>query len=114
MSHDSAQNQRCTFFSDGCEEDRQVPHEIGSAVRRRLEPSPCGLLMARQLNHAFVVDEDRCFGCAACIALCPINVLSLIDRLAVVNEEACTHCELCIPSCPVFALDILPQQVVIA
>jgi NAD-dependent dihydropyrimidine dehydrogenase PreA subunit len=40
--------------------------------------------------------------------LCPVNVLTLIDRLAVVDEEACTHCELCIPSCPVFALDIRP------
>jgi electron transport complex protein RnfB len=64
--------------------------------------------MARQEDHLFVVDEDRCFGCAACIALCPVNVLTLIDRLAVVDEEACTHCELCIPSCPVFALDIRP------
>lgn len=65
--------------------------------------------MARQQNHAFVVDADRCFGCAACIALCPVNVLTLIDRLAVVDEEGCTHCELCIPSCPVFALDIKSQ-----
>lgn len=65
--------------------------------------------MTRQLNHTFIVDDDRCFGCAACIALCPVNVLSLIDRLAVVDEEGCTHCELCIPSCPVFALDIRPN-----
>ena len=67
--------------------------------------------MPRQLQHNFVVDEDRCFGCAACIALCPVNVLSLVDRLAVVDEENCTHCELCIPSCPVFALDIVPMRV---
>ena len=67
--------------------------------------------MPRQLQHNFVVDEDRCFCCAACIALCPVNVLSLVDRLAVVDEENCTHCELCIPSCPVFALDIVPMQV---
>ena len=64
--------------------------------------------MGRQPNHTFVVDDDRCFGCAACIALCPVNVLTLIDRLAVVDEEGCTHCELRIPSCPVFALEIKP------
>ena len=41
--------------------------------------------MPRQDNHVFIVDEDRCFGCAACIALCPINVLTLVDRLAIVD-----------------------------
>ena len=46
--------------------------------------------MARQDNHVFLVDDDRCFGCGACIALCPVNVLTLVDRLAIVDEENCT------------------------
>ena len=62
--------------------------------------------MARLDNHIFVIDEDRCYGCAACIALCPVNVLTLENRLAIVDEENCTHCKLCIPSCPVFALEL--------
>lgn len=66
--------------------------------------------MGRVPNHSFVVDDDKCFGCGACIALCPVNVLDLQNRLAVVDEKNCTHCELCIPSCPVFALDILPEN----
>jgi electron transport complex protein RnfB len=63
-----------------------------------------------------VVDDDRCFGCAACVALCPVDALSLQGLLAVVEESSCTHCELCIPSCPVFALDIVDenQMVVLA
>ena len=64
--------------------------------------------MGRISNHEFVVDEDRCFGCAACIALCPVQVLTLSDRMIYVDEPNCTHCRLCIPSCPVFALDIVP------
>ena len=64
-------------------------------------------IMGRVPDHIFEVDEDKCFGCGACIALCPVNVLDLVDRMIVVNEEKCTHCELCIPSCPVFALDIV-------
>ncbi|MBT4920549.1 MAG: 4Fe-4S binding protein [Euryarchaeota archaeon] len=63
--------------------------------------------MGRVPGYVFEVDEDKCFGCGACIALCPVNVLDLVDRMIVVNEEKCTHCELCIPSCPVFALDIV-------
>ena len=65
--------------------------------------------MARVEGHVFSVDDDKCFGCGACIALCPVNVLELENRIAVVDEDNCTHCELCIPSCPVFALEIIPE-----
>ena len=66
--------------------------------------------MARVPNHLFVIDNDKCYGCGACIALCPVNVLDLENRLAIVDEKNCTHCELYIPSCPVFALDIIPEN----
>ena len=61
-------------------------------------------IMGRRPDETFVVDEDRCFGCGACIALCPLDVLTLEQRVAVINEPMCSHCELCIPSCPVEAL----------
>lgn len=62
--------------------------------------------MPRNESQTFIIDEDKCYGCGACIALCPVNVLSLVDKLAVVDEKKCTHCEICIPSCPVFALEL--------
>lgn len=68
--------------------------------------------MARHLNSEFIVDDDRCFGCAACIALCPVDALTLVGTLAIVDEPACTHCELCIPACPVHALDIFPLSII--
>jgi len=66
--------------------------------------------MARREGHIFLVDDDRCFGCAACIAMCPVDALTLIDRLAIVDEKKCTHCDYCIPACPVFALSIEPTS----
>ena len=66
--------------------------------------------MARVPDHIFVVDEDKCFGCGACIALCPVNVLDLENRVAIVDESNCTHCEHCISSCPVFALEIVLEN----
>ena len=72
----------------------------------------CARSVTRQEGHIFVVDEDRCFGCAACVALCPVDALCLDGLLVYVEESACTHCELCIPSCPVFALDIVQESVV--
>ena len=62
--------------------------------------------MAKREDHVMVVDEERCFGCAACIAVCPLNALELEGILAIVKEEKCTHCDLCIPVCPVNALEI--------
>ena len=62
--------------------------------------------MAKVTTATFVVDEDLCYGCGACIALCPTNALDLVNRLAIVDQSDCTLCEHCIPSCPVFALSI--------
>tara|TARA_B100000287_G_C20525290_1_gene738611 strand:- start:440 stop:670 length:231 start_codon:yes stop_codon:yes gene_type:complete len=62
--------------------------------------------MANTTKPIFVVDESLCYGCGACIALCPTNALDLVDRLAIVEQDDCTLCEHCIPSCPVFALSI--------
>ncbi|MBJ64600.1 MAG: 4Fe-4S ferredoxin [Euryarchaeota archaeon] len=67
---------------------------------------PLQLHMAGVKGGKFVVDESLCYGCGACIALCPTNALDLVSRLAVVEQKNCTLCEYCIKSCPVFALSI--------
>ena len=69
--------------------------------------------MGRVTAHVFQVDETVCFGCAACIALCPVDALRLEGLMVVVDEPACTHCKLCIPACPVFALDIVKNSMVV-
>lgn len=79
---------------------------VSIAIRSNLQRWILPQVMVRIPSHEFVVDEDRCFGCGACIALCPVHVLTLEDRMIYVDEPNCTHCRLCIPSCPVFALDI--------
>ncbi|MCH2441269.1 MAG: 4Fe-4S dicluster domain-containing protein [Candidatus Thalassarchaeum sp.] len=60
--------------------------------------------MARRPGEILSLDESRCFGCAACVALCPVDALDLSDLLVIIDEPTCTHCELCIPACPVHAL----------
>ena len=69
--------------------------------------------MGRVPVHVFRVDEDLCFGCAACVALCPVDALRLEGVMVYVAEPVCTHCKLCIPACPVFALDILSNSIVV-
>ena len=76
------------------------------------EPKP-EKSMGRIPDHVFQVDEGVCFGCAACIALCPVDALRLEGLMVFVDEPACTHCKLCIPACPVFALDIVKNSVMV-
>ena len=83
---------------------------VSKGERRGHEPRILPPVMGRIPSHEFVVDEDRCFGCGACIALCPVQVLTLTNRMIYVDEPNCTHCRLCLPSCPVFALDIAPVE----
>jgi len=60
--------------------------------------------MARRPGEVLSLNEGRCFGCAACVAICPVDALDLSGLLVVIDEPTCTHCELCIPACPVHAL----------
>ena len=66
--------------------------------------------MGRQAGLLFEVDEDRFFVFAACVALCPVNALTLEGLLAIVDEPSCTHCEHCIPACPVHALSLVRDE----
>jgi len=60
--------------------------------------------MAKRPGEILTLDEVRCFGCAACVAICPVDALDLSGLLVVIDEPTCTHCELCLPACPVHAL----------
>ena len=62
--------------------------------------------MARLPGHSLTLNEIKCFGCGACIAICPIDVIRMMAPIVTIEESACTHCNLCIPACPVHALSI--------
>lgn len=78
----------------------------GNSADGSMSVCPLQPTMPRSETATFVVNEDLCYGCGACIALCPTNALELSQRLAVVDQKDCTLCEHCIHSCPVFALSI--------
>ena len=57
-------------------------------------------------GHLLQVDDDRCYGCAACIMVCPVDALNLHGWLVEVDHATCTLCDHCLPSCPVDALSM--------
>ncbi|MGB0832870.1 MAG: 4Fe-4S binding protein [Candidatus Thalassarchaeaceae archaeon] len=62
--------------------------------------------MGRIPGHALILDEIKCYGCGACIAICPIDVIRMSPPIVSIDENSCTHCNLCLPACPVHALSI--------
>jgi NAD-dependent dihydropyrimidine dehydrogenase PreA subunit len=55
------------------------------------------------------VDVDRCTGCGACVEMCPVGAISLVDGRARVDEETCTGCGACVDACPEDAVHLAVQ-----
>jgi nitroreductase/NAD-dependent dihydropyrimidine dehydrogenase PreA subunit len=52
------------------------------------------------------IDQEKCNGCGACVALCTVDVFALTDTGAeVVSPEACWRCGHCVATCPVDAIE---------
>ena len=55
-------------------------------------------------STAIDISPITCFGCGACIMICPTHAITLSERLAKVELIECTECDLCVPMCPVEAI----------
>jgi Na+-translocating ferredoxin:NAD+ oxidoreductase RNF subunit RnfB len=54
------------------------------------------------------VDSNRCFSCGACVALCPVEAISVIEDLTIqFNKEKCVGsvCNICVDACPARAIN---------
>jgi thioredoxin reductase (NADPH) len=56
------------------------------------------------------INDDRCTGCDACVAVCPTNVLDLVsNKSRVLRFQDCIQCEACMWACPTEALVMFPE-----
>ncbi len=69
---------------------------------------PATIIGERFLVHD--INDDRCTGCDACVAVCPTNVLDLVaNKSRVLRFQDCIQCEACMVACPTEALVMFPQ-----
>jgi thioredoxin reductase (NADPH) len=81
---------------------------LSSRKRHRAIVAPAPSAGPRILVHD--INDDRCTGCDACVAVCPTNVLDLVaNKSRVIAFHECIQCEQCMFACPTEALVMYPQ-----
>jgi len=54
------------------------------------------------------VDINRCFSCGSCVALCPVEAISVAEDLSIqFSKEKCVGsvCNICVDACPARAIN---------
>jgi thioredoxin reductase (NADPH) len=81
---------------------------LAGSKRHRMAQMPAMTVGPRILVHD--INDDRCTGCDACVAVCPTNVLDLVNNKSRVLRFAdCIQCEACMFACPTEALVMFPE-----
>ena len=53
-------------------------------------------------------DDDKCFQCGACTAVCPTGALNIKrpEMEVIFDRERCSACEICVVACPAQAMEV--------
>ncbi|MBN1409766.1 MAG: 4Fe-4S binding protein [Spirochaetales bacterium] len=50
------------------------------------------------------IDQEKCNGCGKCVAVCPQEAISIVDKTAVIDTDRCVECGICYNTCPYGAI----------
>jgi len=62
--------------------------------------------LAQHSDVSPMVHTENCVGCAACVKVCPVTAISLVDKKASINGEKCIGCASCLAACEYHAMDV--------
>lgn len=56
---------------------------------------------------AIKINSETCIGCSACVPVCPVDAIAMVEDKAIIDHETCIECGVCIAECPVEAIAIV-------
>ena len=57
-----------------------------------------------------VVKNDLCDFCGTCVAVCPVDAITLFEARLEIDQKICTQCLNCVKICPVSTLEVKNDQ----
>jgi len=65
-------------------------------------------IKVENIGHDIKKDEEICFQCGACTAVCPTGALYIKrpEMEVIFNKDRCSACELCVVACPARAMKV--------
>lgn len=86
----------------------EVPDEAQDKVVKAYRARGVGVSIPKLIE----VDTDKCFSCGSCVALCPVEAISVQEDSTVnFNKEKClgSTCSICVDACPARAIKSIKQ-----
>lgn len=95
--------------SKGGEILAEVPDEILEKVVNAFRQRGVSVTVPKLIE----VNSEKCFSCGSCIALCPVEAISLAkDSTVQFDKEKCvgSTCSVCVDACPTRAIKSIKQN----
>jgi L-aspartate semialdehyde sulfurtransferase ferredoxin len=95
--------------SKGGEILAEIPDEMSEKVVNAFRQRGISVTVPKLIE----VDSDKCFSCGSCIALCPVEAISLTkDSTVQFDKEKCvgSTCSVCVDACPSRAIKSIKQN----
>ncbi len=65
------------------------------------------------IDKKIIKEEERCYQCSACTAVCPSGAISMDRKTMWVSYDPkkCIVCELCVGTCPARAMQVVIKEI---
>ena len=65
-------------------------------------------IQVTNIGHDIRRDDEKCFQCGACTAVCPTGALHIKrpEMEVLFDRDRCSACELCVAACPARAMEV--------